>query len=257
MSSAVFWYVQARLQARHGERMDEAHWRALEGAQSFLTYLDRTRSTPVCRFTELVPADASAHVVERRLREARRGYAEEIASWMPASWRRAVRWAALLPDLPILAYLCNGGAAWPWMMEDPLVGPLAQAPAAVRDEALKQAGLGAFAAGFGETAIATAWLDRWRSLWPTASRNERRELDTLVAGVTYYFERSASAASGTQGANARGDLVRHFNRCFRASIARPAAVFSHLGLVTLDIERLKGGLLRRLLLETEKSASAA
>ena len=101
MSSAVFWYVQARLQARHGERMDEAHWHALEGAQSFLTYLDRTRSTPVSRFTELVPADASAHLVERRLREARRGYAEEIASWMPASWRRAVRWAALLPELPM------------------------------------------------------------------------------------------------------------------------------------------------------------
>jgi len=257
MSSAVFWYVQARLQARHGERMDEAHWHALEGAQSFLTYLDRTRSTPVCQFTELVPADASAHVVERRLREARRGYAEEIASWMPTSWRRAVRWAALLPDLPMLAYLRNGGAAWPWMMEDPVAGPLAQAPAAVRDEALREAGLGALAAGSGETAIATAWLDRWRSLWPTASRNERRELDTLVAGATYYFERSASAASCMQGANSRRDLVRHFNRCFRASIARPAAVFSHLGLVALDIERLRGGLLRRLLLETEKTARAA
>ena len=257
MSSAVFWYVQARLQARHGERMDEAHWRALEGAQSFLTYLDRTRSTPVSRFTELVSADASAHVVERKLREARRGYAEEIASWMPASWRRAVRWAALLPDLPILAYLRNGGAAWPWMMEDPVAGPLAQASAAARDEALKEAGLGALAAGAGEKAIATAWLDRWRSLWPTVSRNERRELDTLVAWAAYCLERSASSASGLPGANARRDLVRHFNRCFRASIARPAAVFSHLGLVALDIERLRGGLLRRLLLKTEKSARPA
>ena len=175
---------------------------------------------------------------------------------MPASWRRAVRWAALSRTCLFSLFFAMA-ASVALDHGRPLVGPLAQAPAAVRDEALKQAGLGAFAAGFGETAIATAWLDRWRSLWPTASRNERRELDTLVAGVTYYFERSASAASGTQGANARGDLVRHFNRCFRASIARPAAVFSHLGLVTLDIERLKGGLLRRLLLETEKSASAA
>ena len=54
------------------------------------------------------------------------------------------------------------------MMEDPLVGPLAQAPAAARDDALREAGLGALlAAGSGKTAIATAWLDRWRSLWPT------------------------------------------------------------------------------------------
>ncbi|MGO9172544.1 MAG: hypothetical protein ACLP7P_11340 [Rhodomicrobium sp.] len=250
---AIFCYVQARLQARHGARLEEAHWQALEGARSFSSYIDRTKTNALRRFTEGIPLDASAHVIEKRLRQARRGYAGEIASWMPVSWQPAVRWAALLPDLPILSYLLKGGAAWPWMAEDPVLAALPHAPPAIRSERLKEAGLGALAASAGEGALLKEWLKHWCLLWPAISRTEGRDLHTLITGVALSFERSANQASTTL----RRDLAAHLIRRFRASAARPAAVFCHLGLAFLDIERLRGGLLRRLLLEGVAPVEAA
>jgi hypothetical protein len=237
------------LQARHGARLEEANWQALEGARSFAGYLDRTKSTGLRRFTERMQPDSQPHTIEQRLREARRNYAEEIASWMPASWQPAVRWAALMPDLPILSYLLKGGAAWPWMAADSVLAPLAQAPAAARGEQLKEAGLGGLARDGEHSEIAQCWLEHWRLLWAAGSSAERRHIEGLVAGVAQNFQRSAHAGTGAGSAPERRDLAKHLTRCFRANSATPAVVFCHLGLVALDIERLRGGLLRRLLLE--------
>ena len=55
----------------------------------------------------------------------------------------------------------------------------------------------------------------------------------------------------------RRDLAHAVTRLFRRHGASPAAVFCHLVLVALDLERLRGGLVRRRLFEPASARQAA
>jgi len=85
MSSIPRWsYVQARLQARHGERLQEPDWRVIEAARSIDQFIERARASSLRRFTERMNARMPSHVVERMLRDTWRVYVAELASWVPA-----------------------------------------------------------------------------------------------------------------------------------------------------------------------------
>ena len=73
--------MQARLQARHGERLDEGDWRALEAARSLDQFIDRSRATSLRRFTERLNASMPSHAIERVLRNGWRDYVAEVAGW--------------------------------------------------------------------------------------------------------------------------------------------------------------------------------
>ena len=119
MSDSPRWsYVQARLQARHGERLHEADWRAIEAARSIDQFIERARASSLRRFTERMNARMSSHAVERMLRDTWRAYVAEVANWVPAAWRQAVLWTSLLPELPIIDALAQGRSA-EWVEQDP------------------------------------------------------------------------------------------------------------------------------------------
>jgi hypothetical protein len=233
VSPRAHWsYVQARVQARHGARPDEAGWRLVEGAKSAEEYLQRARRTGLRGFIERIDAGRSSHAVERKLRAQWRHYVAEAAAWAPPEWRAAVRAVARLTDLPIIAALRSGATA-DFMRQDPVLAQLAESE---RGAAAKS-----------EETPAGRWLLEWRAAWPKPHASERKWLERLVALVAAHAARLNAAGVQETSARYRGELMQALTRLFRRRSGTPTALFAHLGLVALDLERLRGGLVRRLL----------
>jgi hypothetical protein len=257
MSANPRWsYVQARLQARHGERLQETDWRAIEAARSIDEFIARARVTALRRFTERVNARMSSHAVERMLRDTWRVYVAELASWVPAAWCQAVLWTSLLPELPIIDGALRGEAP-EWIEQDPAFAELAKADAQKRNVTPANSPLDALVASNGrEKTLAARWYTHWRSLWPRRQAANRALLD-LIATIIAHVERLDRAGLQEASASYRRDLARKLTRMFRRHGGSPAAMFCHLALVALDLERLRGDLVRRRLFEPSIAEEAA
>jgi hypothetical protein len=222
--------VQARLQARHGERLQEADWRALEAAQSLDQYIERARATALRRFTDAVNPRMSSQTIERALRAAWRGYVAEIAGWVPAEWQAAVLWAAYVPELPAIDAISRGESP-AWIRQDPLLSGLNE-----------NADLAPLTRA--EGVPGWRWAAHWQSLWPKG-KSDARLLAGLSDAVQAHVAQLAQTGPQETSQRYRGDLARLVTRMFRRHGGTPLAVFSHLVLMALDLERLRGGLVRR------------
>jgi hypothetical protein len=243
--AATWAYVQTRLQARHGDRLQDSDWQALSATRSADRYLERSRSTPMRRFTEHVNAQMGSHAMERALRADWRVLVSEVASWVPEEWRAAVLWTAHLPDLPVLAQLFDGETP-DWAEADPVYAPFADMDAAGLRERLSASTLRALAPSADkESSIAERWLAHWRSLWPPLGDTERKPLERLITIVARHFEQLGHTRPPDTSERHRAELMQDLSRIFRRHSATPAAMFAELALYALDLERLRGGLVRR------------
>jgi hypothetical protein len=245
-TTARFAYAQARLQARHGLRPDERVWRQLESVGDLGVYLQVARNTVLRPWVAGLHPGHSAHVIEFTLRQQYRRTIDEAAHWMPAGWRDAVRWVRRLPDLPALQYLLTGATAPGWMQDDPELRLYASSTLAVRMQALQSSDCATLLLGWqrGEPLYA-AWLERWRGLWPGPAR-VTAGLDALIRLLHRHFG-ALSLHSGAVSAPLHETLSRELNHAFRRYSFQPAAVFAHLGLVALDVHKLRAQLLQRAL----------
>jgi len=256
VNAAPRWsYVQARLQARHGERLSESDWRALEAAKSLDHFIERSRATALRRFTEHVNSGMSSHAIERVLRLAWRTYVAEVAEWVEADWRPATLWLAPLADLPAIDALLRGEVA-AWFAEDQALSGFAGDDIAERIAALEKSPLASLLPGKGrEPALALRWYAHWRALWPRDAPADG--LDDLAEAVRTHFELLARAGPKETSAPYRRDLEHKLLRLFRRRSAAPVAVFAHLALTALDLERLRGNLVSRRLFANESAKEAA
>ena len=84
-----------------------------------------------------------------------------------------------------------------------------------------------------------------RSFWPEASR--------LVVGLEALARLlrrhlgALSLYSAAASASSQETLLRELNRAFRRYSFQPAAAFAHLGLVALDVQKVRAQLLQRTL----------
>ncbi len=242
MSARPQWcYVQARLQARHSGLLTELDWRTLEAAKSTDNFIDRTRASPLRRFTAPLNAAMSSHAIERLLRQAWRAYVAEIADWVPAAWRLAVLWLAVIVDLPAIDALLRGEAP-AWVAVDPALADFAEAWQ--RATAFEHAAIAPLLpAASRDSMLAGRWHAHWRSLWQPGHSSEG--LDRLVEIVRGHFGMLARAGAQQTSAPYRRDLAQKLTRLFRRHSAMPVAVFAHLALVALELERLRGNIVRR------------
>lgn len=256
MSARPQWsYVQARLQARHGERLAEADWRALEAARSIDQYIERARASSLRRFTERLNARMSSHAIERALRDGWRAYVVEVAAWVPAEWRQAVLWTSHLPELPVIDALLKGELPG-WAKQEPAFAELIERDAQRHAADRKRSQFAPLVAiGAAEETLAARWTAHWRALWPKGADN--RQLVKLVDMVRAHVEGLDRAGPQETSARYRRDLAQSLTRLFRRQSGTPAAVFSHLALVALDLEHLRGGLVRRRLFEESHAKDAA
>jgi hypothetical protein len=95
----------------------------------------------------------------------------------------------------------------------------------------------------------------FRGRWPFTTPSERRSLDDLLAEL----EQHRAAMGGSDAADGwalRAELDARVTRLFRLHAGGPAAPFCHLTLVALDLERLRGALLRRALFPDLRSEAS-
>jgi len=239
-------YAQARLNARHGERLRESDWRRLEGVRAFAALLDTARATALRPWLVGIVADSTSHQAESALRRHWREVVDEVAGWMPAPWRPAVAWWRTLVDLAPLQHLARGGEPPAWMRDDTEWRAASESPSHPPSTV---AAAGPFAplafAAADPDALGAAWLDEWRRRWPAIGDETQRELATVVNVLTDH-RRAFGAASGGAGWPLRQALRDQLRLRLRAATLSPAAAFVHLVLCALDLERLRAELLRRL-----------
>jgi hypothetical protein len=257
VSASPQWcYVQARLQARHGERLQEPDWRAIETARSFESFVERAGASPMRRFSAGVHTRMSSHVVERVLREAWRAYVTEVASWVTCSWREAVRWTSFLPELPLIDALLDGEAP-EWMKQDPAFAEFVDADNRQLHNALAASALKPLLPTVADDeTIAMRWFAHWRTLWPHRRKTLFHTLFKLAATINAHFATLDRASPQQTSAFHRRDLETKLTHLFRRNSGTPAAVFCHLAVVALDLERLRGGLVRRRLFEPGNTTEA-
>ncbi len=258
MSGSPRWsYVQARLQARHSERLQETDWRAIEAARSIDQFIERARASRLRRFTERVQARTSSHAIERMLRDAWRRYVTEVAGWVPAAWRPAVLWTLYFPDLPVVDALLRSEAPV-WIEQASIFAQLAATDLRKRGAALTNSLLDPLVAwGTREETIAARWYTHWHSLWPQhRTADDKSALLDLAATINAHVERLDLAGMQETSTPYRRDLARTLTRIFRRHGGSPAAVFCHLALVALELERLRGNLVRRRLFEPSHATEA-
>lgn len=244
-----FGYAQARLQSRLGERMDSADVQRVHAARDLAGLLTSARTTGQRRYCARLAPGMDPHELERHLRHEWTALVDEVARWQPSRWRAALQWLRWLPWLPLLQKLVRGGRPPAWARSDPLLGRLVATEPALRSAALVRTALAPVRAAFATEPndVQAAWLAHWRSLWPR-DPIAARALEGIVRDVAVYD--AAVRAAGTQDSrDPQRTLTLRLLRHFRRHPLSPAAAVAYLGLEGIGLLALRGGVLRRAVVE--------
>lgn len=235
-----FAFAQARLQARFGGRPTASDWNHLEATADLAAALQVTRNTSLAQWTGRLSARPGVHEIERRLREEWARTVDEIAGWQPPPWRAAIGWLRWLPYLNPLEKLARGGHAPAWMREDPVLGPVVAREPRDRVAALRRTPLAPLAAGFeaGST-VTDAWTHHWRNLWPP-QRAAGATLESLLRDVALHGRRLADLPDESPSGEATQSLRHRLLLYFRRHPLTAAATAAFVGLLALDVQRLRG-----------------
>jgi hypothetical protein len=231
-------YAQARLCARFGQRPDEVAWRSIEPIRGLPALLDAARRLPFHSWIEGLTATATPHEIEAALAVRRRALVAEVVCWMPEGWQPAVEWAGIAADLPVLEHLSRGGATLPWMRQDPFYKALCadggRAPSGPPFLPL--------APGWKRPdGLLCAWRQEWIRRLPRSAPGGA--LDELAR--TFASQRIDPRAVSALAAVRRNELSTRLVVLFRRAAGEAAAAFVFLAISALDLERLRGELLRR------------
>jgi hypothetical protein len=239
-------YAEARLSARYAALPGENEWQRLAAARTFASFVEEARVGPFQTWIKGVSALSDAHEIERALRALAWDLVDEAADWVPQGWRSAVHWWAWIPFLPLLAQGLAGKPLPAWAARDYRLRALLDAEGALDPLAVAQHGLGPLGHGRDRTAVATAWAQEWRRLWPRVSGAPGRHLESLVAEIAAHLAHFA-LLTPAETWSARRVLRERLRLRFHQRVLEPASLFVYLALVLLDLERLRGELLTRAL----------
>lgn len=252
-------YLQARLQARHGDRPSPDDWRVAEASTDLSHFLDALRRTPLRHWLGDINHEMEPEAIERQLRAAWRDAVDRIAGWSPEDWRAAVEWLRWLPDLPAIDHLMRGAKVPPWMRADPVMRELAFDEPHRRREALAELPLAPVQPDDEQSMprVEEAWIEEWRQRLPKADRDADGELMRILAAVREHVE-TMRAGDDADGIALRNLLAGRLARRFRRGAGTAAALFSHLVLDGLELERVRAGVItRRLMPERAEGRSWA
>jgi hypothetical protein len=247
--NASFAYLQARLQARHGDRPSSHEWRIAEASAELSHFLDALRRTTLKRWVAEVNHEMSEAAIERQFRQSWRETVDQVAGWAPEQWRPAVEWLRWLPDLPALEHLVQGGKIAPWMRDDPIMRDFAFDDPNRRHDALEHHPLGVLASPDhpqvpGQTQVGALWVKAFMSLLPGTESSEQGEVDRLVSIVRDHLETMRGSADA-DGRTLRNQLLEKLTRQFRRGAGTATALFSHLAIDGLELERVRAGVITR------------
>lgn len=243
-------YAHARASARLSQRPDERMWQHLHAGRSVAAQLEAVRASPAAAYVSGIAAAGTIDSMELAFRQQFRRLVSEVVDWAPDGWKPAIALVRVLLDLPALLWLA-GDHPLEWMTSDPELAAFARRDSLERRTALS-ARLPWLVAAMAETEktpggavtarlhpVLRAWERRWRALWPACSAEEHANLDHLVRIIERHVLRFGSLAVEDAG-DARLRLAAELTSLLRRSAAQPAALFAWLGLLAIDLERLRG-----------------
>jgi hypothetical protein len=244
-----FAYIQARLQARHGRRLDERAWARFAAFRDTHAFLDSVRQTSLAGFSRNLSADQSLHDMERILRAEWHRYVREVGQWHSTAWRPAFDWLSVLPLVPAVEHLAGGGSFLPWMEAEPALAAAIEGTAHSRTGKSLPAESALLREMIDQSAEAdpsTAWADEFMRRVP--SETDRRALRKEARKA---FRSLEIREIGAQ------ELETSCSRVFRKNTQSVLAGLAHLGLVAGDLLRLRGELALRSALPRHLSGEAA
>lgn len=244
-------FAHARIWARWGARPSEALWQRIETTRELAGVLELARGSSLARWLQGLEARVAPHeppgphAIEYALRGAWRARVAEVAAWMPPAWAAALRWCIWLAELPLVQALARGAPAPAWAAADAalrvLLTPAAER-AALRGDAADACALLDAARAAPEHTLA-AWLAAWRARLP-AQAGRGMLLHELLPLVQAHA--AALAAPALVDAWAlRQALQARLALLLRRCVVEPGAAFVYLALAALELERLRGELVRR------------
>jgi hypothetical protein len=248
-----FAYVQARAQARVGQLLGEQQWLHLAAARGLSAYLEEARTTALRPWVMGFSSASDSHDIERGIRAQFRTTVVEAVGWVQRDWRPAVHWVAWLTELPLLQLLLGGKRVPWWVARDRHLSGYLDRSGQVSRAGIEQAGGSVLIAAWerGEP-LDAAWLSHWQTLLPRRHRQTTRSLEQLTELLVRHG-RDFRALQPAQTRAARRELRERLQHLFHLWPLQPAALFSYLGLVACDLERLRGALVRRVLFSAEAS----
>jgi hypothetical protein len=245
-SAAQFAYAQARLQARHGQRPNEEVWRQLEGVGDLTNYLHVVRRSSLRQWVLGLNSSGDSHNTEQLLRSRFRSYVDEVTGWLPSDWTEPTRWIKRLPDLPALQHLLAGNTAPDWMLKDPILSEFAIEHRELRLEAFRQSDCVELAAAWQKgSSLPDAWLKHWQQLMPANALKDAGTRHMIKLYRSQLTPNTDLSAADTN--HQHHQLEAHLKALFRRYSFQATAAFAHLGLIALDLEKLRSGLVRRAL----------
>lgn len=248
---AKFAYSQARLHARHGDRLDSAGWRRLGSVGDLLQLLQVARAGALRPWVLPFSEETDLHTMELWLRRQFREYVDTVASWQPASWRKAMRWTRRLPDLPALRHLLSGEPAWPWMREDEALEMFVTEDGQARVEAMRDSDCAPLVQAFSaDLPLLEGWLGQWRKLWP--SRTLSAPLESVRILLRRHLEVLTATTDVREAEREREQLKLQLVAGFRRHVHDPAGAYFHLALMAADIAALRGELVRHRLFDVRR-----
>jgi hypothetical protein len=246
-----FAYAQARLQARYAELPGEDDWLRLAGARGLGLFLEEARTGALRGWVKGFSALSDAHDLDRGLRAIWREGVAEVARWLPAPWRAAVAWLNWLPLLPLLDHAGRYRTLPPWVACDASLRPLWGPDGALDTKALGAAGAAALLVPPAD--LARVWWSQWRGLWPACDKQALDKLERLTGRVLRHGQAFTQAGADTAWP-LRRELRERLRLDFHRLPLQPAAAFAFLGLLALDLERLRAALMQRALFPLQEAA---
>ncbi|WP_130471545.1 V-type ATPase subunit [Candidatus Magnetaquicoccus inordinatus] len=226
----AFAYLQARLQAHHGQRLDEHGWRRLEMVMPFRLFLKNARETSLAPWLQTISENDEPSLLEQRLRETLHHELQDLCHWSPPQWQAAIRWTSHLWLLPAWQQRWRGQPLPPGVTlpDDPAMNAL-------------------HSSWKNGTPLEEGWLWHWQGLWPQRNKQESRALHNLLRLLQQHRLLFAALPDAHAARQARLQLQQQLREQFRRAAGQPAAIFIYLALAALDWERLRGNLLLRAL----------
>jgi len=258
-------YAYARVCARLAQRPDERLWSQVRSARSVPVLLETLRGSVAASTVTGIAPGGDADSLEIAFRQQLRTRVDEVAAWAPTTWQGALGFTRFLGDLPAVVQLLSEEPPPRWIGADPELAPYAQAALADRRAALASGPLAPMAAALDEATHAQAlgreeplsralkrlrsgpalhralavWESEWRARWPRASSQLLADISEVGRTIRSHLLRFGAIAVDDAGAS-RQSLAARLATLVRRFPAQPASLFAYLGVVALDLERLRG-----------------
>jgi hypothetical protein len=251
--SCHFAHAQARLQARFAALPAEADWQRLVAARDIATYLDEARAGALRDWVKGFSGESDCLDLELGLRAQLTDSVDLVVRLFPAPWRSAVDWWRWLPFLALFEHLARGGEMPAWAIQSTGLAGLLDSEGAIDRRALRAAGVGPLIdpeAIHRVGGIGALWHALWLQRWPRCDARalaHMRELAQLLAAHLDAYRKSEPDRAWTL----RQRLRERLRQLFHLRLLQPAAGFIYLGLITVDLERLRRALIDRLLFRAE------